>query len=100
LIELGVDTDGDRIISAAEAKQITSLDVSYRNISDLTGIEAFVYLNRLICENSLLTTLDVSNNTSLLKLLCCCNQLTTLNILNNTALEEFDCSCRIQLEGS
>ena len=65
LIELGVDTDGDGIISAAEAEEITYLDVGVQEISDLTGIEAFVNLDTLNCGRNQLTSLDVSNNTLL-----------------------------------
>ena len=49
LIELGVDTNGDGIISPDEAEVITSLNVSEDSISNLTGIEAFVNLKQLDC---------------------------------------------------
>lgn len=65
LIELGVDTNGDGIISTAEAEAITFLNVSHKSISDITGIEAFVNLD---CSSNQLTTLDISNNTALLSL--------------------------------
>ena len=44
LIELGVDTNGDSIISPAEAEIITYLNVYRNNISDLTGIELMGYV--------------------------------------------------------
>ena len=65
LIELGIDKNGDGKISSAEAKAVTSLDVSGESISDLTGIELFVNLVTLICSANQLTSLDVSNNTVL-----------------------------------
>lgn len=83
LIELGVDTNGDGIISPAEAEAITFLNVSHKSISDMTGIEAFVNLDSLDCWNNHLTTLDVSNCTALEFLYCIANQLTSLNISSN-----------------
>jgi len=47
LIELGIDTNGDGIISPAEAEVVTSLNVRGGNISDMTGIEAFFNLDTL-----------------------------------------------------
>jgi len=47
LICLVVDTNGDGIISPVEAAIVASLDVSGKNISDLTGIEAFGNLRKL-----------------------------------------------------
>jgi hypothetical protein len=111
LIELGVDSDGDGIISSPEAEVITYLNLYKKSISDLTGIEAFFNLDTLVCSYNQLTSLDVSNNTAL-KLLNCAtnhlttlyisnkitlltceeNQLTTLDISNNTALYFLQCS--------
>jgi Leucine-rich repeat (LRR) protein len=65
LLELDVDTDGDGLVSPDEAAIITSLDVSFQSIADMTGIEAFVNLDNLSCQYNQLTTLDVSNNTVL-----------------------------------
>ena len=92
---------------------INSLDVSDRNISDLSGIEHFGFLyllncnyNQLTeldvsknyflvdlrCEYNQLTELDVSNNTALTMFLCQSNQLTTLDVSNNTELTDFACA--------
>lgn len=65
LIDLGVDANGDGIISSKEAKAIIILDVNRRNITDMTGIEAFLNLQNLNCELNQLTALDVTNNTAL-----------------------------------
>jgi Leucine-rich repeat (LRR) protein len=58
LIDEGVDTNGDSLISYAEAEAITTLNVTHRNISNLTGIEAFVNLDTLDCSFNQLTSLD------------------------------------------
>ncbi|MBA7524899.1 hypothetical protein ES705_17044 [subsurface metagenome] len=90
LIERGVDSNGDGIITTLEAYKITQLLVPGESISDLTGIEAFVNLDGLDCSNNQLTTLDVSNNTALKLLICRFNQLTTLDV--NTDLGQLICS--------
>ena len=92
LIKIGVDADGDRIISAAEAEAITFLDLSGDSISDMRGIELFVNLHTLVCDNNLIRSLDVSNNTELIYLNCENNRLTTLNVSMNTALEYLFCN--------
>ena len=72
---------------------ITSLDVSWRSIADLTGIEHFTALKILNCERNHLTSLDVSKNTALTRLSCGENhELTSLNVSKNTALTELECS--------
>jgi dienelactone hydrolase len=71
LIELGIDKDGDSLISYAEAGKITFLDVRDPHwnpdikISDMTGIESFVNLDTLLCSDNKITELDLSNNTKL-----------------------------------
>ena len=86
LIDLGVDTNGDGIISQDEAEAIISLDISDQNIGVLTGIQAFVNLKHLDCSSNQLATLDVSHNTALIELWCVGNKITNLDVSNNTAL--------------
>jgi len=80
--------DGE--ISFAEAAAVDStygpMDCSGLNISDLTGIEAFINLRELLCQNNNITSLDVSALTSLTRLVCHDNQLTLLNVTNNINL--------------
>ena len=57
LIDLGYDSGAlDNFVPTPNIKSLTSLNVSNKNISDLTGIAAF----------SALQTLDVSNNVGLI----------------------------------
>lgn len=49
LIELGVDTNGDGEICSCEAEQVISMDVNHKDITNMSGIEAFVNLDTLIC---------------------------------------------------
>ena len=92
LIEAGVDTDEDGTISLEEASAVTSLILVRKEISDLTGISKFVNLEELLCYSNDLTTLDVSNNTALLRLVCYDNQLTNLDISKCTSLTSLNCS--------
>ena len=105
LIDAGVDTDENGEISYAEAEAVTCLDISGNLICDedtcwivngiesLAGIEAFINLDTLHCYGNELTSLDVSNNTSLTVLSCYNNHLTSLDVSNNLALEILICGC-------
>ena len=99
------DTDSDGEISYDEALLITYISVNTDTIASVHGIEYCKNLGYLLCKgtrsfnstlgryviNGLLSSLNVSNNTSLRCLECNYNQLTSLNVSNNTALTELDC---------
>ena len=70
----------------ANISGVTYLNVSGKEISDLTGIEAFTAITYLNCDDNQLISLDVSNNTALSSLICRSNQLTSLDVSANTAL--------------
>lgn len=101
LIEEGVDVNGDSLISISEAEAITKVYVPFAPIYDMTGIEKFVNLDTLICYNTPLTSLDVSNCTALKYLdvsarcyfvgPCGKGVLKTLDVSNNPTLEELYC---------
>ena len=86
LIDLGYDTTLDDSVLTANISGVTSLDVSNKEISDLTGIEDFTALTELVCSSNKLTSLDVSANTALTHLYCGPNELTSLDVSANTAL--------------
>lgn len=86
-----INTNGDSQIQASEALAFTrTIDCSSRNIASLTGIEAFVNITQLSCYSNLLTSLDVTKNTSLKILVCAGNQLTSLDVTKNLALTELN----------
>ncbi len=93
LIESGVDINGDGIIQVSEAENINSpfifLSLSYKNISDFTGINAFKNIDRLDLRGNPIETLDISG-LSFLKELTCSNSetLTSINISNLSNLED------------
>jgi len=91
LIELGVDTNGDGLINPEESANITSHNVSNKNISDMTGIEAFVNLDTLICANNQIARLDISNSFGLKRLVCFQNKISSLDVSNNLALKVLVC---------
>ena len=91
LISAGYDTyplNGKVYTSRIDT--IIYLDVSDRNITDLTGIQDFDSLMFLNCSKNDLTDLDVSQNIKLWELNCSENQLTTLNL--NPWLIELNCT--------
>jgi Leucine-rich repeat (LRR) protein len=62
LIKMGLDSDKDGNISKAEADTVTRLNLSYMQISDMTGIQLFRNLKDLNCTNNLISRLDLSGN--------------------------------------
>ncbi len=87
---ININMDGE--IQVAEANSYAGMiNVNSENISDLTGIEAFLNITSLECDYNQLTTLDVSNSTYLDVLFCSNNQLTSLDVSNNTFLTILVC---------
>ncbi|MFC2099126.1 hypothetical protein ACFLTA_05435 [Bacteroidota bacterium] len=108
LIDMGVDTDGDSLISSTEAEVVTTLEMrgrkclspekgapalagDYPEIKSLEGIGAFINLDTLICCSNGLSSLDLSGNTALRYLNCWFCGLTRLNISENIILSYLDC---------
>ena len=88
-----INTNNDLEISKSEAESFTgTINISNKQITDLTGIEAFTNLTELNCSNNQLTRLDISKNTLLTSLNCDENQLTTLDTSHNTNLKTLNCS--------
>ena len=92
LIDLGYDSGPiNGSVPTININNIPSLDVQSKNISDLTGIEAFINLTILNCSDNLLTNLNISQNTTLTQLFCNNNQLTTLDVTKLLDLSIFWC---------
>ena len=92
LINLGYDSGPiDGFVLTSNINTLTTLDVSFLNILDLTGIEDFTSLQNLDCSNNQLTNLNVTQNAALVELWCGYNQLNNLNISQNDALEVLNC---------
>lgn len=87
-----IDTNGDDEIQVSEASTFANQMLVYdKNISNLTGIEAFTEITSLDCSYNQLSILDVSYNITLTNLYCYNNQLVTLDLSNNTALTSVAC---------
>ena len=83
-----INSNGDDEIQISEAEAITqSLTGEGLEISDLTGIEAFINITGLNVRNNNLTTVDVSKNTKLTWLSIDQNQLTSLDVSSLPSLE-------------
>ena len=87
-----LDGDHDGKLSGWEIARVTSIDVRYKSIADLTGIGYFTALLKLDCAYTQLSTLDTGKNTALQELNCYKSQLTSLDISKNTALQKLECS--------
>ncbi|MCT4581815.1 MAG: T9SS type A sorting domain-containing protein [Flavobacteriales bacterium] len=87
-----INTNGNTEIDCSEASAFTgTIDCSNLNITDLTGIEAFVNITALFCQNNTLNSLDISQNTALETLNCFNTNLNSLNITQNIALIDVYC---------
>ncbi len=88
LIDLGIDSDGqvNGSVATEDITPVTSLDVSSRNIQNLTGIEGFSNLEDLDCSSNLLQSLNLSNNVNLQSLICTGNQIDALSLRDNPEL--------------
>lgn len=83
-----INTNGDAEIQVSEASAFSGELYCYSlGISDLTGIEAFVNITKLWCYNNNLTSLDLSTNTALIELLCANSLMTNINLTQNINLE-------------
>lgn len=86
-----INTNGDSEIQVSEAEAFTgNINCSFREISNLEGIQYFVNIKSLDCSTNKLTVLDVSQNTKLTSLDCTNNKITTLVI--NPQLTSLSCN--------
>ena len=92
LINLGYDYGNpDDYVPMTSIKKATSVNINNKNISDLTGIEAFTALNTLYCNSNKLTACNFSSNANLVYIDCSANQLTQLNVSGNSQLQTLYC---------
>lgn len=95
------DANGDAEISLAEAWKITRIEVETQQITSMDGIQSFLNLETLICGSGInedgrqstggLTSLDLSQNSKLLKLDCRYNRIEALDLTHNPKLQELTC---------
>lgn len=84
---IGNGIPNDDYVHTYNISDITNLNIYGQDISDLTGIEDFLSLERLEAQYNQLTSIDLSNNIGLKILFISDNQLTQLDISNNPVIE-------------
>ncbi|GGG54623.1 hypothetical protein GCM10010976_26940 [Bizionia arctica] len=87
-----VDTNNDGEIQVLEAEAVLDLKIYAIPANNVQGIEAFVNLKRLSCNETLITNLNVTELSDLEYLDCSNNQLNYLNVSELSDLEYLDCS--------
>ena len=92
LIDLGVDDTLNNYVLTSNIYSLAGIDLSSKNLGNLTGIEDFEFLEYLDCSNNLLSELSLENNTFLKQLNCSSNNLSSIEISNNTELEYLNSS--------
>ena len=85
------DTNGDGVLSKAEAEAVSEIDVRQKGIADLGGVEFFMNLTYLHCGWNNLTAVDLSKNVKLAKVYLNSNKLKNLDVSKNTALVTMYC---------
>ncbi|MBK7854986.1 MAG: hypothetical protein IPJ79_08850 [Bacteroidetes bacterium] len=93
LANAAINTNSDLEIQCAEAAAFSgTINVANLGITNMTGIEAFVNVTALLCNNNpLAVPLNVSANVDLVQLICHHNNLSSLDVSNNTALHTLHC---------
>ena len=90
---LGLNSNGDSEIQLSEAQAYTgTIFISNQNVSDLTGLEAFINLNQFFCGNNQISNIDLSSNTALTYIDCSQNNISTLDLSSNTSIQTVKCS--------
>ena len=79
IIEEGVDVNGDGIIQVSEVTNISELDVSNHEITDITGINEFKNLVHFNCSQNSIDTIDL--DLPLLETLDCNSNYNSLRVL-------------------
>lgn len=89
LINLGLDSGNfSGKVLTANISSLKTLDISSKDITDLTGIEDFTELTSLDCGKNKLSSIDISKNIA----------LTTLNCSYNYTIDLLDVSKNINLK--
>jgi Leucine-rich repeat (LRR) protein len=88
LIDEGVDTDGiiNGQINGNDPVGVTNLNVSSKNITDLTGIEFFTDLESFTANSNAISGVDLSQNTALTFVDLNFNNLSSIDVSNNLNL--------------
>lgn len=86
-----INLDGDSEIQLEEALSVQYLDLSNANIQSLSGIEQFINLRELNCENNQISELPLTTLGYLKRLNCNNNQISSLDF-DTSLLQELRCA--------
>ena len=92
LFDLGIDTvNGDHRVLTSAIIGITNLNVQYKNIAELTGIQGFTALQTMSCNNNQLTSINLNGLIALTAFNCGGNHLTSIDVSGLTSLSYLAC---------
>ena len=92
LNNLEINTNNDTEIQLSEASDFTgTIDISAEEIYNITGIEAFINIKELYCNDNGISSFDLSKNTALEILDCSSNPLIAIDLSKNINLKKLDC---------
>ena len=87
-----VDANHNQELENDEIKTTSSMNVSSKGISNMTGLKYFTALTQLDCSYNSISALDLTNAPRLVRLECVANNLTTLSVVKNTNINYIDCT--------
>lgn len=91
-----INTNNDGEIQVSEALAFTgAMNVSNKNISNMTGVETFSNMVSLYCYSNQITSLSTVGLTSLQNLTCNSNKLTSLSAINLLSLKTLNCALNL-----
>jgi hypothetical protein len=89
---MGNGIANDDYVTTARIDTVVDLFIGLLGISDLTGIEDFTALDRLVCSNNTLGTIDLSQNLNLSLLNCRNIGVSAIDLSYNVNLMSLNCS--------
>ncbi len=92
-----INTDGDKEISVIEAKNYVGIiDINNKEIADLGGLQFFVNITELKCNDNKIEKINVTPFTQLVRLECMNNPISKLDVTKNEKLITLYCShCKL-----
>jgi len=88
---MGNGIANDNYVTTNSINTVINLNISNKNISDLTGIADFIALKYFNCYSNQLVNIDASQNSDLISIICFGNQITSLDLSQNLLIETVDC---------
>lgn len=91
VLSTAIDRNQNKVLDDDEILRVKEIDVHYKKIASLKGIEHFKELHKLTCYQNDLTELDLSVCPRLDTLNCAVNKLKALNLSNCSKLKWIRC---------